>query len=105
FRGRRPALMLMRRSTAPMRHGRHQKKAQCRRKEQFCLTVQSTAARSELLMPWGKDRSRQHASCCDSDKGSRTETTTMLARRLEADPLLATCCSTTNRPGLIRAEL
>src|SRR5437870_4634117 len=60
--------MSSRRWTAPMRRVLHPEKEQCRRRGQFCPTVQS-AARSELLTAPERDRPEKNASCGYPDKG------------------------------------
>src|SRR5437867_8091952 len=69
FHEHKSALTLLRQLTAPMRHVHRREKEQCRRKGQFCLTVQSVVAWSELLTSSEKARPEEHASCCDPDKG------------------------------------
>src|SRR5439155_24328825 len=72
--------MSLRRSIAPMRHVHRREKEQCRRKGQFCLTVQSVVAWSELLTSSEKARPEEHASCCDPDKGETARQGSELAR-------------------------
>src|SRR6059058_5900930 len=69
FRGRRFALMLMRRWTAPTRPVRHRERAQCHRTEQSYPAVQSVAAWSEPLTSSEEGKPEEDASCCDPDKG------------------------------------
>src|SRR5947199_5409340 len=83
------ALMLMPRSIAPMRHAHRQEKEQRRRKGQFCLTVQSAVAWSELLTSYGKARPEEHASCCNPDKG---ESKQQVMKRSEPPAHKATAC-------------
>src|SRR6187200_2456566 len=67
-RGRRFALMLTRRWTAPMRRVCCREKEQRRRTGQFYPTVRSAAAWSGLLTSSEKDKPEKDASCCDPDK-------------------------------------
>src|SRR4029077_33146 len=69
FRGRRFALMLMRRWTAPMRHVCRRETVQSHRRGQSCPGVQSVAAWSEPLTSSEEDKPEEDASCCDPDKG------------------------------------
>src|SRR5216110_3828998 len=64
-------LMLSPRSIAPMRHVCGREKEQRRCTKQFCLTVQSAVAWSQLLTSWERNRREENASCCDPDKGPR----------------------------------
>ena len=52
-----------------MRRVCHLEREQHRCTEQFYPIVQLAAAWFELLTSWEKDRSEEHASCCDPDKG------------------------------------
>src|SRR6266853_2840749 len=63
------ALMLLPRLPAPTRHVRRREKGQCHRRGQFFLTVQSAAC-SELLTAWERDRPEENTSYCDPDKDS-----------------------------------
>src|SRR5437867_655135 len=80
FHEHKSALTLLRQLTAPMRHVHRREKEQCRRKGQFCLTVQSVVAWSELLTSSEKARPEEHASCCDPDKGETARQGSELAR-------------------------
>src|SRR5438552_18779011 len=64
-------LMLSPRSIAPMRHVCGREKEQRRCTKQFCLTVQSAVAWSQLLTSLERNRREENASCCDPDKGPR----------------------------------
>src|SRR5207249_5098162 len=49
--------------------GREKEQRRCTK--QFCLTVQSAVAWSQLLMPSERGWREESASCCDPDKGPR----------------------------------
>src|SRR5437667_10888594 len=83
------ALMLSRPWIAPMRHVCRREKEQCRRTAQFYPTVQSAAARSELLTPSERDRPEEDASFCDPDKGPTERQDS--ARSSESYVLLGEC--------------
>src|SRR2546423_12524908 len=60
--------MMFQRWIAPMRHASHRSTEQRRRTKQFCSTVQSTAACSDLPISSGRENPEENASCCHPDK-------------------------------------